>query len=140
MNFSIMGFRVSHSQPRIPSPLSYAPHTIVIPDIVFEVKVIHDNIGYETRGALIQPIGWRRVTDKAEVEVIMLQWNKRHLQQMASESSPLRMNYFQKVTENFGASPLADKLLDGEITDKLDAFPPTVRAWLLQFKQIDKER
>ena len=59
---------------------------------------------------------------------------------MASEFSPPSMNYFQRVTENFGASPLADKLLDGGITDKLDAFPPTFRAWLLQFNQTDKER
>ena len=59
---------------------------------------------------------------------------------MASESSTPSMNYFHKVTENFGASPLADKLLDDEITDKLHAFPPTVRAWLLQFKRTDKER
>ena len=59
---------------------------------------------------------------------------------MASESSPRSMNYFQKVSENFGASPLADKLLDGEITNKLDAFPSTVRAWPLQFKQTDQER
>ena len=48
--------------------------------------------------------------------------------------------FVKKVTENFGASPLADKLLDGEITDKLDAFPPTVRAWILKFKRTDKER
>ena len=50
------------------------------------------------------------------------------------------MNYFQKLTKNFGASPLADKLLDSKITDELDALLPTARAWLLHFKQIDKER
>ena len=98
---------------------------------MFEVNVIRDNTGYKTRGALIQPTKWRRVTDGAEVEAIILQQNKRHLQQMASESSPLSMNYFQKVTKNFGASPLSNKLLDGKITDELDAFPPAVRAWLL---------
>ena len=50
---------------------------------------------------------------------------------MSSESSQPSMNYFQKVRENFGVSPLANKLLNGEITDKLDAFPLIIRAWLL---------
>ena len=35
---------------------------------------------------------------------------------------------------------MVNKLLDSEITDKLDATPPTIRAWLLQSKQTDKER
>ena len=59
---------------------------------------------------------------------------------MLLKSNPPSINYFQKVMENFGASTLADKLLDGKITDELDQFPPTVRAWLLQFKRRDKER
>ena len=88
----------------------------------------------------MRSIEWRRITDKVKIETILLQQNKHHLQQMASEFSPLSMNYFNKVTDNFRASLLADKLLDGEITDELASFPPTVRAWLLKFKRSNKER
>ena len=93
-------------------------HTLkVVPNTAFEVNVVCDNTDYKTRGALIQPIEWRRVTNKAEVKVIMLQWNKQNLQQTTSEYSPPSMNYLQKVTEKFRASLLADKLLDGKITN-----------------------
>ena len=93
---------------------------------------------YKNQGALIRPIEWRRVTNKVEIETILLQRNKRYLQQMASGPSPPNKECFQKVTENFGVSLLADKLLEGKITNELDSFPPTVRAWLLQFKHSDK--
>ena len=83
----------------------------VIPYIAFEVNVVQDNMGYKIRGALIQPIEWRRATNKVEIETILFQHNKRHLEKMATKSSPPSKGYLQQFTANFGVSPLADKLL-----------------------------
>ena len=59
---------------------------------------------------------------------------------MAKESSPPSEDYFQQLTDDYGMSPLANKVLEGEVTTELDQFPATVRAWIQQFKRTEKEK
>ena len=74
------------------------------------------------------------------MEKHLLMRNKRHLQQMSMEDSPPSQAYFHAILDNYGTSSMAHKLLDGEITNELDNFPPVIRTWLQQFQRTDDEK
>ena len=112
----------------------------VIPDDAWEANVVEEVEGYRVEGVLIRRIEWQRVSDKEEIETLLMQRNKRHLQQMAKEESPPSQQYFDDLLDNFGASPLADKVLEGEVTNDLDQFPHVIREWLKQFTRTEEER
>ena len=74
------------------------------------------------------------------MEAHISEWNKRHLQQMTMEESPPSYAYFREILEDHGCSPLADKILEGEVTSDLDKFPPAVKQLLVNMKRTDQEK
>ena len=53
---------------------------------------------------------WREVTDTEESETIILQQNKRHLQQAPIEDGQVHNPMIQKMVENYGCNNLIDEL------------------------------
>ena len=118
-------------------------HTLkVIPDDAVEATVDNSNDAGPLliRRNLLKRTKWQRITDKKEIERLLLQRNKRHLQQMTKEGSPPSRAFFQDVLNNYGNSETAEKILEGEITDELDEFPQVLREWLLLMKRTTHER
>ena len=68
-----------------------------------------------------------------------MQRNKRHLQQFSMEGTPPSQESFRRLLDKYGNSPLADKILDDEVTDELDQFPHVIRTWLRQFRRTKHE-
>ena len=117
-------------------------HTLkVIPDDAVEAVVDNSNDKGPRliKRNLLKNIKWQRITDKKEIERLLLQRNKRHLQQMTKEGSPPSRAYFQDVLNNYGNTETAEKILEGEITDELDQFPRVLREWLLPMKRTPHE-
>ena len=59
---------------------------------------------------------WREVTDPKEIETIVLQQNKRHLQQASIEEGCVHDPIMLKLIENHGNNDLIECLLRGEMT------------------------
>jgi len=124
-----------------------AHHTLkVIPTDAMQVTVYpwkrRGNLrGYRmSEGLPIGPIKWKRITNKDEMETLLLERNKRHLQQMARENTPPTQQYFQKVLSEYGTSDTTSRILDDEISNDLDQFPRVVRVWLQQFIRTKEEQ
>mgnify|MGYP003325952949 CR=1 FL=1 len=88
---------------------------------------------------MLKPLEWKRVTEKCEIEDHLLRRNKRHLQQTALEECPPTQCYFSDILERFGTGPKAVELLKGHVTSDVSRFPPTIRAWLKQFRRTEEE-
>lgn len=86
------------------------------------------------------PIKWKRITNKTEMEEVIVMRNKKHLQQVAMEEAPPTKPEYSKFFAEYGCSELSDKLLDGELTDELDSFPPTIRTWFQNLSRTEKEK
>ncbi|KAL7546462.1 hypothetical protein ACHAWF_009794, partial [Thalassiosira exigua] len=112
----------------------------VIPDDAREVEVCYEPEGIRRVGTLGRNISWKRLTEKSEMEAHLLRRNKRHLQQVAMESTPPSQGYFESILSEFGTSNAADDLLEGETTNDMTQFPPVVRTWLGQFRRNDDDR
>ena len=113
----------------------------VVPDDSIEVTVTNSGRkGFRISGGGAKPITWRRITERGEIENFLLRRNKRHLQQVAMEESPPSLAYFQDLLSEYGTSDLSTRLLEGEITTELDAFPSVVRKWILQFRRTEEEK
>lgn len=75
-------------------------------------------------------IQFRRVSDRTEMDKVLSNRNKRHLQQVAMEGSLPSTVICEPLVRNYGVSQLAHKILSEEVTDELDQFPPVIRTWL----------
>ena len=56
---------------------------------------------------------WTRVTKPEEMESWLMRRNKRHLQQMYIEQSPLTTEAFAPILEDYGTSTITDEILGG---------------------------
>ena len=78
---------------------------------------------------------WHEVTDPKELETIIIQRNKRHLQQSSIEEGSVHDPIMQKLLENHGSNDLVNSLLQGEMT--LDeATNEAIQAWPSAIQQI----
>ena len=59
---------------------------------------------------------WREVTNTKEIETIILQRNKRHLQQASIEDGQVHNPMIQKMVENYGCNDLIDDLRSRKVT------------------------
>jgi hypothetical protein len=95
-----------------------------------EVETNNKNKFNMIDGQYIKPIKSEWITEKNEIETLLLQRKKRHLQQMAMEKVPPSHKYFKELLINKGNSVTVSKIFKGEVTHKLNSFPTVICAWL----------
>ncbi|KAL7502579.1 hypothetical protein ACHAXN_000520, partial [Cyclotella atomus] len=81
---------------------------------------------------------WRTVTDTKEIEQLLLERNKRHLQQSDIEEGRVHNPNIQKLLANHGTD-LLQEVMDGTISLD-DAADEVITAWIRALKQTDEER
>ena len=65
----------------------------------------------------IAPIVWNDVTSQAEIEMLLLERNKRHLQQTAREEGVSTKPFLTFIRRDHGINVEARKILDGTLTE-----------------------
>jgi hypothetical protein len=112
----------------------------VPPSKLVEVTVEKEDDGIAIVGTYIGPIQWRKVVDSEEMESILLERNKKHLQQVAMEEAPPTQPEFRTLFDDYGCGPNSDRVLEGEVTSDLEQFPTVVRTWFQTLKRTEKEK
>jgi hypothetical protein len=79
---------------------------------------------------------WRNVTDSQELESMLLQRNKRHLQQVDREGRPGTKPPFPDLYEDYGINPLVDELLETGQFNTPHEIGPVLADW---FKCIKRD-
>ncbi|KAL7505232.1 hypothetical protein ACHAXN_004474 [Cyclotella atomus] len=88
------------------------------------VALLPNEQGYSITNKLPEANFWRDVTDQKELEELLLQRNKRHLQQIEMEEGPSMRPPISDLCKNFGINPTVDKLLEnGTITSEHNISP-----------------
>ncbi|KAL7551610.1 hypothetical protein ACHAWF_018082 [Thalassiosira exigua] len=82
---------------------------------------------------------WRDVTSQAEMENLILERNKRHLQQMAIEDGPSESEPLLSMRDNYGFNKMTKDILDGVFTTEHEV-SPALAAWIKALCQTNKER
>ncbi|KAL7552654.1 hypothetical protein ACHAWF_015884 [Thalassiosira exigua] len=82
---------------------------------------------------------WRDVTSQSEMETLILERNKRHLQQMAIEEGPTEKEPLLSMRDNYGLNDTTEEMLDGRYVTERDA-PPAFAAWVKALFQSEKEK
>ena len=116
----------------------YKHHRLKVPhsDIV-EAQVEHTD-DFIVLTAVHRPCNlWRTVSDAKEIEGIILERNKRHLQQASIEVGRTHDPLIQKVMAGQGTDLLQD-VLDGTVSTE-DAADEVVAAWIRSLKQTEAE-
>ena len=133
---------------------AWSPSHSLIPDSPWRfykhhhLKVPHDDIveaqvESSDEYLILTAIGvpsqiWRTVTDTAEIESLLLERNKRHLQQSDVEEGRVHDPTIQSLISGHGTD-LLDEILSGSISLDLAA-DEVLRAWLLALQQTDEEK
>ena len=136
------------------SHAAWSPQRGLIPDHPWKfyphhhLKVPHDDIvpaQVEMRDdfliltAVFKPTNiWRTVSDPQEIESLLLERNKRHLQQASIEEGRVHDPTIQRMMGNHGTD-LLQEVLDGSISIP-DATDEVVTAWIQSLKQTETER
>jgi len=109
----------------------YSTHHMlkVIPDDAIQVEVEMVDNGYRITktGDRIQ---WETVDSREEMELQLLERNKRHLQQVAKEDGIPMQEWFQKLIGGDGYSNEGGKLLAGNVNWKDIPDKKEVREWI----------
>ncbi|KAL7544883.1 hypothetical protein ACHAWF_012867 [Thalassiosira exigua] len=82
---------------------------------------------------------WRDVTSQSEMETLILERNKRHLQQMAKEEGPSEKEPLLSMRDEYGLNESTEAMLDGRYVTERDA-PPAFAAWVKALFQTEKEK
>lgn len=117
------GFFYTHSSLKVP------------PQDIVEVKIQLHTSAIQITQLSDQLISWKKVTNKIELENIIVERNKKHLQQVAMEEAPPLQPKFQKLLDDYGCGPNSNKILDGKLTTELESFPQIVRTWFTTLKR-----
>ena len=97
--------------------------------------------GYRMKNGLpIGPIEWKKISDKEEMEKLLMERNKRHLQQMAMENTPPSTKNTKEAIKFDGTDEKGDRILRNEVTTELDQFPRVIRTWFRQFTRSKEEQ
>jgi hypothetical protein len=113
-------------------------HLKVPPDDIVEAQV-DEAEDHLMLTAIFKPTpNWRTVTVTKEIEELLLERNKRHLQQSDIEEGRVHNLNIQKLLSNHGTD-LLQEVLDGTITID-DAADEVVSAWIWALKQTDDEK
>jgi hypothetical protein len=82
----------------------------VPPSKLMEVTVEKQLDSIVIVGTYIGPIQWRKVVDSDEMEEILLERNKKHLQQVAMEEAPPTQPEFRELFDDYGCGPNSDRV------------------------------
>jgi hypothetical protein len=113
-------------------------HLKVPPDDIVDAQ-IEEREDFITLTAVFKPSQiWRTVTDTKEIEQLLIERNKRHLQQSDIEEGRVHNPNVQKLLSNHGTDLLREVLNETISLD--DAAEEVVTAWIRALKQTDEER
>ena len=82
---------------------------------------------------------WRDVTSPTEIEQIILERDKRHLQQVAIEGGLVDHPIKIALRQENGVGVAAENLFAGRPIIEYDDIPPTLAAWLRHMKKGETE-
>ena len=105
-----------------------------------EVQLDADHISLLSTGPAVNI--WKEVTNTKRIESIILQRNKRHLQQLTIESGKCHDPIMKQIASNEGCNDIVTQLYNGEmnineVTDELiQAFLRAIRETLTKAKDL----
>jgi hypothetical protein len=113
--------------PSRPDGTFFPHHTLKVLEgdaVQVNVALLPSEQGYSITNKLPEANFWRDVTDQKELEDLLLQRNKPHLQQIEMEEGPSTRPPISDLCKNFGINPTVDELLEnGTITSEHNISP-----------------
>ena len=132
----------------VPEKRFYAHHSLKVPDpesVPIVPNIQADGVIAIERVLADMPFQWRQVTEQAEIEKIILERNKRHLQQVSREKGPSTQLPVRQVIEMDGEEAMSSihkgayTFRDPDTNEPVE-IPQTLATWLDQLVQTEKER
>jgi hypothetical protein len=116
----------------------YSHHHLKVPheDIV-HAEVYREGDFYMLHAVSLPTQIWRSVTDPEEMETLLLQRNRRHLQQAIVEEGHTHDPIIQRMMSGHGTD-LLDEIKSGTL-DTSEATDEVILAWIAALKQTDAE-
>ena len=117
----------------------YSHHHLKVPHDDIVHAQVSEQDGFLILEAVYKPATiWRTVTDVKEIETLLLERNKRHLQQASIEAGRVHDPLMQSLMSDHGTD-LMQEVYDGTISIP-DATDEVIAAWIESVKQTDAER
>ena len=116
-------------------------HTLkILPPDVILVTTRHYNDHIQITGVLANPVHtWRDIMKPSEMERLLLERNRRHLQQTTIEGGASNTYPMPQFRQTMGMNTHTHDLLQGQFTAEYE-IPPSVTAWIKAVTKTETER
>ncbi len=121
-------------QPTDPTRFYLRLHLKVLPEDALRAKVHRQSDHFELMRIYKMSTLWREVTSTEEIETIILQRNRRHLQQASIEDGRVHDPIMQELIEGYGVNDMVEQMRGGELTIP-QVTNEAIQAWLSALNQ-----